>query len=345
LVTIKDVAAKAGVAVSTVSRVLNGNHREVGAATHEKVLRVAAELNYRPNLVARSMIKKSSTTLGLVVDSFSTPINAAIMEGIEEVTQQANYKLLIAKAPALEREIAAIETLRQQQVDGFLLVLSSRAYPKKHLLELSEAKVPFVLLNRNVRSSQVNQVCFDDVEGAFAATEHLIKAGHTKIGIVTGSLGAKPLLQSAEDRYKGWRSALDEHQLLFEPNWVFGGDYSPLSSYHAAQSLMKLPVAQRPTALVIANALMATGVLAGCQEQGLAIPQDLAIVSIGDLPGGMYTFPTLTSFVPVGQEAGRVAARILLDWLKAGEQKAVQKVTLSFRLQMGNSCGTIPNSH
>src|SRR6476620_3615375 len=147
--TIKDIAAQAEVSISAVSRVLNGNMLNVRKDKRERILQVAGELNYKPNLVARSMITGQSKKIGMIITDLSTSSNQSII-GVESILKQEGYQILLASAIDLDQEIAAIEVLRSQQVDGLICMLVSKRYPDDHFRQLKEHKLPFIVINRYI---------------------------------------------------------------------------------------------------------------------------------------------------------------------------------------------------
>src|SRR5258706_5940510 len=200
-VTIRDVAKKSGVDVSTVSYVLTGNDDHVGTGTREQILAVVRELNYRPNAIARSMVKQKTATIGLIINELSNPLFVPVTEGVEAVLKTQGYQIILASANAIEDEIAAIETLRAQQVDGIIFMSLSVNYPEDHLKKLTEEGVPFVVINRDLHDPTINQIKLDDEGAGQIATQHLIDLGHTHLAAITGPMDIR---RSAVDRHQGW---------------------------------------------------------------------------------------------------------------------------------------------
>lgn len=340
IVTIRDVARQAGVSPSTVSHVLNGKDRHVGPAKREKVLEVIRELNYRPNAIARSMIRRATFTIGLVITELYNPLFVPVTEGVAEVLRAEGYHIVLASANQPEEEAQAIETLREQQVDGFIFMSLSLRYPNDHLARLKDAGVPFVAINRHLEDKDINQVLMDDRGAAYAATRHLLSLGHTRIATIAGPIHNETPRFSALYRQQGWQEALQECDLYIPPEWTLPGDYTYEGGYAAVmQMLAQAQGQERPTALFVANESMAVGALKALFEAGLRVPQDMAVVTIGDPPFAAYTIPALTTLALPVAEAGRVAARRLVEWLKVGTPPLAETVMLSCRLQVRDSCG------
>ncbi|HEX2913268.1 MAG TPA: LacI family DNA-binding transcriptional regulator [Chloroflexia bacterium] len=341
VITIREVAAKAGVSVSTVSHVLNGNDQHVSQATRERVLEVVRSLNYRPNAIARSMIKRATATIGLVITDLQNPLFAPVAEGVEAVLRDQGYQIILASSTGLEGEIRAIETLRQQQVDGFIFMALSVRYPSDHLLKLNDEGVPFVLINRYIESNKISRVHFDDYGAGQTGTRHLLNLGHRRIGSITGPLDIVQSRRSALDRHRGWLDTLAAEGIKPPPEWVIEGDYSFESGYEAAQDLLyRIPASLgRPDALFVANDAMAMGALKALYEAGVGIPNDIAVVTVGDPPFAAFTIPALTTVALPVMEAGKQAARILLEKLKSPKPLPAQNVKLDCTLIVRESCG------
>ena len=341
LVTIRDVAKRAGVSVSTVSHVLNGNDHHVGEATRALVREAVLALRYRPNAIARSMVMQRTATVGLVLTEVDNPIFMPVFAGVEELLRPAGYHIVLVSAPGVEAEMQAIETLRSQQVDGFIFVSLSFCTSNEHLLQLQGDGFPVVLVNRCSDDLTLNLVNWADCEAARAATMHLIGLGHTRIGTISGPMTRVPTRKSAIERYTGWLQALTEQGLPVNRDWVVEGQYSYEGGFQAVETLLTAgrSTGELPSALFIANDAMAIAALKALQQAGIRVPQDMAIVTVGDPPTAAYTIPALTTFSLPTHEAGRVAAQILLDWLTGGELPVVQQVTLRFNPVVRESCG------
>jgi len=340
--TIRDVARQAGVSISTVSQILNGNDWPVSPVVRQRVLEIVEQLNYRPNAIARSMVKRKTATIGLVINEVDNPLFVPVVGAVNEVLQPAGYHLVLASAPDLQSEIEAIETLRAQQVDGFIFMLLSFSHPIDHLVRLKEDGVPFVVINRYVEDEDINQILLDDWGAGYSATNHLIDLGHIRIGTVSGPLHNDPPRRSALERHRGWQQALTERRLEVRPEWMLEGYYTYEGGYHAIRCFLaqqEEKKLERPTALFVANETMALGALRALQQAGVRVPQDMAMITLGDPPFASYTVPALTTLALPTPEAGGLAARMLLDWCKEGKPTKARRMTLKFALRVRESCG------
>ena len=341
VITMRDVAERAQVSISTVSQILNGNAHYVGAEKRERVLAAIKDLNYHPNIIARSMIKRRTMTIGLVITEIENALFVPVTGAVESVLSAEGYHILLARAPDVTSEIEAIETLRARQVDGFIFMFLSLSMQFDHLTRLKDADVPFVVINRPLEDQGISQILFDDRGAGYLATQHLLKPGHTRIATIAGPLHHQPAWHSAQDRYIGWRQALTEQGIEIDPAWVVSGHYSYIGGYQAIQQLLANTwhTEAQPTAIFIANDQMAVGALKALHEVNIRIPQDIALVTVGDLSYSAYTTPTLTTLAHPVPQAGKLAAHLLLDWLNGRKPIHPQHIMLNFDLKVRESCG------
>lgn len=339
--TMRDVAKHAQVSISTVSQILNGNAHYVGTEKRERVLAAIKELNYHPNIIARSMVKRRTMTIGLVITEIENALFVPVTGAVEETLRAEGYHILLARAPDTASEVDAIETLRARQVDGIIFMFLSIRMPSDHLTRLKEEGVPFVVINRSLEDQGINQILFDDRGAGYLATSHLLKLGHTRIATISGPFDHEPIWLSAHERYLGWREALEEQGISIVPEWTVSGHYSHAGGYQATQQLLANTwgTSARPTALFIANDEMAVGALKALRQANIRIPQDVALVSIGNPSYAAYTNPALTTLTHPVPEAGHLAARLLLNWLNASQPIQPQNTLLNFSLTVRESCG------
>lgn len=339
-VTIKDVAKRAGVAISTVSSVTNGHNKHVGPATREKVLEAIKELDYRPNAIARSMVKGTTTTIGLIMAEIS-PIFDAVDTGVEQVLMAEGFQIFMAHAQNYEDENKVIETFRSKQVNGFIFMHRSRRARYDNLIALKNDNVPFVVVNQGLEDGEINQVMSDDFGAGRMGTQHLINLGHHRIATLSGPLNDPLPWYSAQERHRGWRQTLEANNLPVRDEWIFKSSYSYEGGYQAGKQLLEVMRKSKepPTATFVSNDTMGVGLLKALLEAGLRLPEEMAIVAVGDPPHMAYTYPALTTLEMPIVEAGRVAARILLNWIRNGKPEYAQRVLLSCKLRIRQSCG------
>lgn len=330
-VTIREVAAKAGVSPATVSRVV-GNYGYVSQKTRRKVLAAVKELGYRPDSIARSLVTRATHTIGLVVTDITNPFFANLVRGVEEVTWQHGYTLILANTDEdMQREKAVIQTLQEKRVDAFIVVpASSQGSP--HLQEVVSRGIPLVLVDRGVRNLAVDTVMVDNEEGAYKAVSHLIRLGHSRIGIVLDNLK----ITTNEERLAGYRRALLENSLTAEESLIQSCRFTQHSAYELVSNM--LAGHERPTALFTANNFMTIGAIQAIREAGLSIPQDIALVGFDDLEWNLVNVPYLTAVAQPVFEMGNIAAQRVIAQLK-GEENSVMEIRLKTKFIVRQSCG------
>jgi LacI family transcriptional regulator len=347
-VTIRDVAQRAGVGVSTVSYVLNGHDNHVSAATRELILAAARDLKYRPNAIARSMVRRKTASIGLIITELQNALFIPVTEGVEEVLRTEGYHILLASAGDVAGEIEAIETMHAQQVDGFIIMSLSRRFSTDHLYQLRDTGIPFVIINRDLQTDDFSQVQFNESEAGRIATEHLLSLGHRDVAIITGPMdeSSPNHRRSAVQRYSGWQTALQERSLPIPESLIFNGNYTFEGGYEAGKQLAARLKKHdthdpRPTACFVSSDMMAVGTLKALHDSGFTVPRDIAIIAIGDPPFAPYTIPALSTLTLPILEAGQVAARMLVAALKAENPVDPQCITLGLKLRIRESCGAL----
>src|SRR5258708_38479560 len=169
------------------------------------------------------MVKQKTATIGLIINELRNQLFVPVIEGVESVLKTQGYQIILASANDIEAEISAIETLRAQQVDGFIFMSLSVHYPEAHLKRLTEEGVPFVVINRDLDDPEINQIKLDDVGAGQIATQHLIDLGHTRIATISGPMDVR---RSAVDRHQGWLNALEANGLPVEQERVDSSRFS-----------------------------------------------------------------------------------------------------------------------
>ncbi|HUC94011.1 MAG TPA: LacI family DNA-binding transcriptional regulator [Paenibacillus sp.] len=312
-VTIVDIAKKAGVSPSTVSRVLSG-HPKISPATARKVKEIMEELNYHPNVMAKSLVSKVTSTIGIVLprpaeELFLNLFFSEVIRGVVTQATRSGYDLMLTTGATEREEVEAVTRLvRGRRVDGLILLYSRDRDPVIGLLK--ENDFPFVLIGRNEEHDDILTVDNNNVQAAYDVTRHFISQGHARIGFVSGP----PDLTVSKDRLAGYRNALKEAGLEARADWIVEGDFLQESGYRAMSFIMNVP--DRPTALVVMDDVVALGVLGGVTELGYKVPQDLAIAGFNNIPMSELTSPPISS-VDIGiYQLGYTASQTLLRAVK-----------------------------
>lgn len=330
-VTIRDVARAAGVSTATAARALGG-YGHASPAARRKVSESARRLGYRPNVVARALVSRATTTVGLVVGDIENPFFAAAARGLADVMDAHGYTVLLANADEdAGRERRAVDALRARQVDGMVVVPAPGASPE-HLAELVTAGVPLVLLDRAVVGVAADSVLARNVAGARAAVAHLAGLGHRRIGVVSDS----PEITSSAERIQGYRQALRAAGIAPEPGLISIGGPTRDDGEAAALRLLDRP--DRPTAVFTANNFMTVGALRAARSLGLRIPEDVALVGFDDLDWTTLVQPPVTVVRQPVADLGRVAGERLLRRLE-GDAGPPRRIRLDANLIVRGSCG------
>ncbi|MCM3748750.1 LacI family transcriptional regulator [Paenibacillus pasadenensis] len=327
-ITIIDVAKKAGVSPSTVSRVISGSTR-ISAATSQKVKAVMEELGYHPNLMAKNLVSRTTMTIGLLLprnadEAFLDIFFSEVTRGILSKATRAGYDLLLKTGKSEQEELDAVNRLvKGRRVDGIIL-LQSRL-DDNVIRFLQKEKFPFVLIGRDPELPDILTVDNDNVQSAYDVTKHLLDRGHSRIGYASGPL---ELVVSA-DRHEGYRQALSEAGIEPPPGWFVNAELLRADSTAAVRELMESP--GRPTALVVMDDLLAFGILNSLSELGYSVPGDMAVFGFNDNPMSPLSSPPVSS-VDIGvYDLGLEAAGLLLRSIK-GEPIEQRRVIVPHRL-------------
>jgi len=328
-ITIFDVAEKAGVSHSTVSRVLN-NKTNVNAGTRERVLRAMEQLGYVGNVHARSLAGGSSHVIGLLVDHLNTGYTDELIRGIDGALEAHDYNLMLYTTHRQKtREAVYVAKMTQGFADGLILIVPRNE--KAYLETLQQRKFPYVLIDYQGYNRHVPSIITTNRKGGYDATAYLIETGHRRIGFITGEM----VYGCAPERLAGYQAALADHQLTFDPALVSEGNFLQPQGYQCARQLLSLP--QPPTALVVSNDVMAFGAMEAARDVGRRIPADLSIIGFDDIPQAAHMHPPLSTVRQPLEEMGRSAVHLLFKYI-ADPLAEIERVELSTRLVVRESC-------
>lgn len=313
-VSIKDIARAAGVSHSTVSRALSDSPL-VSDQTKARIQRLAQEMGYSPNILARSLVTRQTYTVGVVVTTIADPFVAEVVQGIEATAHDHGYTVILCNSGAEpEREIAAVEMLRSKRVDA-VIVTSSRV-GALYLDHLERIDAPIVLINNhNEQSGRYTfTVTVDNRHGGYLVTEHLIQLGHRRISYVTA-----PADHSSDmDRMTGYHQALIAAGIEPDPAWIVPGNGRASGGERALEALLALnPL---PTAVFCYNDMTAIGLIYAARQAGLAVPRDIAVAGFDDIPFASYFYPPLTTIAQPKVEMGQMAMKMALSLMAIGEE-------------------------
>lgn len=329
MATIREIARESGVSVGTVSNVLN-NRRCVSDGLRKRVIEVIELHKYRPNAIARSLSTRKTRTLGLIISLNQTPFYTDLAQGAIEAASIANCSLSVVATAYDGHDLPEqLDVLTHQWVDGIFIAI--QPVIDTFFERIIVGNTPLVVMDRGGShpDTAVGAVGFDWFNGAYIATQHLIELGHRKIGFVSGIPGRS----SSILRERGYIQALEDHGIPFRPELYGEGDFFYESGYTRALEMLRLK--ERPTALFMANDLMAMGVYQAAAELHLRIPEDISVVGIDDNFFTKFLSPPLTTVHIPTKEAGAIGINMLLGNRKANE--SVQHVLLSTPLVVRSS--------
>lgn len=330
MATLRDIARQVDVSVSTVSRALTG-HPYVREDLRKRVLDVARELDYRPNALAQGLRRNQTRTVGLIVPDIQNVSHASVTAVLQSLLQRFGYGLaLYVSNNDVDTERRCFEKLREQRVDALAYVPCSRS--RKYTLSTDGRQVPMVELFRPSGLNDVDTVIYDDDNGADLAISHLLELGHRNIGVVAGPKG----YSSTQRRLKGARAAVERASVPADVLSVVHADYTPEGGREGYAKL--LVDGARPTAVFAASSQLVLGVLVGCREHGVRIPDDMSVIGFGDPVWYEITDPPITSYAAPITELGMTAGQLLVSRME-GTRDGVHpaKVVLSGHLVVRSS--------
>jgi LacI family transcriptional regulator len=307
----RDVAERASVSVTTVSHVVNKT-RPVSDELRQRVLTAMDELGYQPNLLARSLRRGHTHTIGMIVPDSTNPFFAEVARGVEDTSFKQGYSVILCNSDGdLDKEVFYANVLAERRVDGILFVAAGIS--TEQIRDLQARRMPVVVVDREIPDVAVDSVLADNARGGKSATRYLIDLGHRRIGCIVGPSDVTP---SAE-RITGYRQALDEGGIPVDEALIVKGDFQYESGYQAACQLLAMD--DPPTAIFACNDLMAVGAISAAVEVGRRVPTDLSVVGFDDVRLASFANPPLTTIVQPKYEMGVIAATMLLERIREHE--------------------------
>lgn len=314
MITITDIAALAGVSKSTVSRVLTGAGY-VNDETREKIEKIIKEYGYQPSESARSLSKKTTNTIGVVVPEIDNSFYSEVLNGIGQIVDENNYNIIYFNTNnSIVKEEKALQMLKAQRVRGVILAAAvdySEPEATENLKQLLEKiNAPVVLLDREIDGINLDKVVYDNFGSAFAATEALIKAGNKTIGIITGDLN----LKHARDRYEGYLQAMNRYQIPIIEKYIMHGDFMTETAYSLAGKMYDR--GDIPDGIVSCNNRTTLGFLRATRERNMKLGREIAFVGIDhidvlDIIDYKYSYVSRDTV-----EMGRIAMELLIERIR-----------------------------
>lgn len=334
MATLKDVAKISGVSVGTASAVFN-NKPWVKEEARQKVIRAAKELNYQPNILARSLKTRKSNTIGVVVSDITNPFFPEIFISLENYARLQDFSLLLGNTNKNSEEgVKVFKSLVNNQVEGIILI--GRGVPEAEIIEsFSQRSFPVVAIEGNYFSSEISTINADSILGGFNATMHLLNKGYWPVAFIGGPDSQK--CGSGRGRLSGYLNALKEYQKGVDPCWIRTGDFHFNGGYKAMARMLEEEIL--PRAVFAANDLMAIGAMAAAKDKGLEIPGDIAFVGYDNIPFSLYASPPLSTVPLPKREMGRLAFELLHHYLENPSEDRRRLVMPPDKIIIRESCG------
>lgn len=309
-VTIKDIAKRAEVSHSTVSRALRGSPLIAGNTT-ERIRQAALDLGYLPSAAARSLKTRRSQALGVILTSVDDPFFSEILQGIEQVAQEGGYSLFIAASQHdPQREQAIVQAMSEHRVDG--VIICSASFQAEQRRQFLAYGVPIVVVNNQAAEEYRYSIYHDDLDGCRQLTRHLLSLGHRRIAYLGNSLSGR----TTQDRLSGFQQEMNAAGLVVPVEHVLqlpGG--GPAQGVAGVEYFLSLPVS--PSALVCFNDMVAIGALKALQQAGRRVPDDFSLTGFDNIVFSEFTQPPLTTFDQPKRYIGSEAARLVLELLNS----------------------------
>jgi DNA-binding LacI/PurR family transcriptional regulator len=310
--TIKDIAQKLNISISTVSRSLR-NAPDVNHETKQAVIALSEELNYQPNKLALSLRQKQTHTIGVIVPNLDYVLSAMV-KGIDEVALEAGYTVMVCQSnESFGREILNTRRLLDSLVDGFIISVSSETKIFDHFKKIQDRGLPMVVFDRVTPDLVAPSVRLDNEEGGFLATEHLLEQGYKRIAILAGPIN----LGVSNSRVDGYLKALKKHKIKRDDKLIIYCDFNQNYAYYATQELLAMK--KRPDAIFTISDRMAIGAMLAIKEKGLKMPQDIGLVGFNNEPVVSLVTPGISSIDMPSFELGKMAAKLFIETMHNNE--------------------------
>ena len=331
----KQIAAKAGVSLGTVSHVLNGT-ANVREPLRKRVLDAVVSIGYQPSQLARGLRRVKTNMIGMIIPDVTNPFFPAVVRGAEDVAFANGYRLVLCNTDNDHfKELAHLRELKTYLPAGLIVIPSNFSDLSTHVESYQKAGTAVVCVDRLPRDWEGDTVTVANEEGAHIATRYLIQLGHRRLAAITGPLH----LTNSGQRLAGFKAALKKARIHVAPEYFQEASFDKPGGYAKAKVLLNM--VPRPTAIFAGNDMIALGVLAAIQEAGLRCPEDISVIGFDNQDVTEITNPPLASVHQPGYQMGATAARLLLDRV-SGKSSAVKHVVLQTELKVRGSVAPPP---
>jgi DNA-binding LacI/PurR family transcriptional regulator len=328
--TIKDIAKELEVSISTVSRALR-DMPEISPETKKRILDYSKEIDYQPNMVATSLVKRNSHLIGVLVPNMDYFFATAV-KGIDEAAMEAGYTVVISQSnESYGREVANTQRLINSQVEGLIVSMSSETQNLEHFRRIQKKETPLVIFDRDCPDLEASKVILDNEQGGWLATKHLIEQGCKRIAF----LGAQKQLSISVSRERGYRRALEEAGIPYRPELIIHGEFDKDDAY--IRTMEELRRKQKPDAIFAVSDRLAIGAYMAIKDKGLKMPEDVALVGFNDEPITSLLFPSISSVSQPAFEMGKTAARLFIEHLNSETYSDHKKIVFKPQLIIRDS--------
>ncbi|MFC0188255.1 LacI family DNA-binding transcriptional regulator [Fictibacillus aquaticus] len=330
---IQAVARLANVSIATVSRVINGQGG-VRKKTEDRILKAIDELGYIRNAAARTMKKKETKTVGVIVPDIKNPFFPIVMAGIEQKAREKGYFTILSstnESQAMEENI--VKNFIERGVDGVIITTANEN--SDHLKVLQVQGIPIVAVDRSIKQLEADTVLVDNEKGTYEAVSHLISEGHEKIAIICGPLETTP----AYRRLKGYKRALNDHNIMADERYIIKGNFQESSGYKGTRDLFLLD--ERPTAIFSSNNLMSLGCIKAMQDLNWKLGNEVSFIGFDDIDIATLVNPKLTVVSRPMNLLGELAFQLLHERMSVKDDLPKREYILSPELKIRDSCRLI----
>lgn len=329
MATIKDVANKAGVSTATVSRVLNGNY-PVSEQAKEKVLEAIQQLKYHPNAVARSLKQNRTYLIGILVPDISNPYFMDLARGVESVVADEGYSLLFGSTDEdAKKEYNLLKALNEKRVDG--VILASRMKDSKKINDLIDQGLNVFMIDTYIDDVKADVVIENDFESAYNLMKYIIEKGHRRIAIVNGLM----TVSTAKQRFEAYKKALKDYKINCKDQFILNGDFNRDKSYEVLCRLLESN-GEKPTAIFSTNNVMTEGVLMALKEKKVKVPDEMSVVSFGNITLPKLVEPNLTYVRQNSYRMGEKVGHLIINKINGSHQEAKQEI-INLEIKFGDS--------
>jgi LacI family transcriptional regulator len=331
---IKDVAKKAGVSVTTVSRVLNGE-KYVKEDLRTRVKRAINELGYTPSHIARSLVRKKTNLIGVIVPDVTSSFYSTILSTIEKTASLNEYNLMVCNIiEDTDKELKYLQVFKQMRVDGIIIMHEKLSDEIRELIH--KLDIPIIFSSVKPANQNFASVIIDDYAAAYDATRHLVELGHVRIGFIGGDMRD---ITSGQNRYAGYCQALSDCGITIVDDYIRFGDYKTQSGYERMKEILSCKV--YPTAVFAVSDDMAVGAMNCIHDHGLKVPDDISVIGFDGSQLTEQVRPRLSSMEQPILEMGKVTVDALLGLISGKEGGIREDVILVHRLVVRDSCKSV----